>query len=99
MPPKKTIDKKAKKSPSKAVEKAPILSKGEASASKLEALVKAGFPGATVKINEEKPRTGCFEVSVNGATILSLTDMPRPFTKLKALVMEDVAKSVILACH
>lgn len=31
MPPKKTIDKKAKKSPSKAVEKAPILSKGEAS--------------------------------------------------------------------
>ncbi|KOO24566.1 selenoprotein h [Chrysochromulina tobinii] len=85
MPPKKTIDKKAKKSPSKAVEKAPILSNG--------------FPGATVKINEEKPRTGCFEVSVNGATILSLTDMPRPFTKLKALVMEDVAKSVILACH
>ena len=32
MPPKKTIDKKAKKSPSKAVEKATILSKGEASA-------------------------------------------------------------------
>jgi len=31
MPPKKTIDKKAKKSPSKAVEKAPILSNGEAS--------------------------------------------------------------------
>ena len=31
MPPKKTIDKKAKKSPSKAVEKATILSKGEAS--------------------------------------------------------------------
>ena len=31
MPQKKTIDKKAKKSPSKAVEKATILSKGEAS--------------------------------------------------------------------
>lgn len=31
MPPKKTIDKKAKKSPSKAVEQATILSKGEAS--------------------------------------------------------------------
>ena len=61
--------------------------------------MKAGFPGATVKINEEKPRTGCFEVTVNGATILSLTDMPRPVTKLKALVMEDVAKSVIMACH
>ena len=40
MPPKKTIDKKAKKSPSKAVEKAPILSKGEASSAEGGCVVK-----------------------------------------------------------
>ena len=51
-----------------------------------------------MKINEEKPRKGCFEVSVNGNAVLSLLDMPRPFTKLKALDMEDVAADVVKAC-
>jgi len=60
--------------------------------------VKAGFPGAVVKVNEEKPRKGCFEVSVGENTVLSLLDMPRPFTKLKALDMDDVAADVVKAC-
>lgn len=61
-------------------------------------MVKAGFPGAEIKINEEKPRKGCFEVSVNGETVVSLLDMPRPFAKLKALDMEEVASDVVKAC-
>ena len=60
--------------------------------------MKAGYPGATVVVNAEKPRKGCFEVSVNGSVQLSLLDMPRPFTKLKQLDMEDVAKDVVKAC-
>ena len=48
-------------------------------------------------INPEKPRKGCFEVRVGGKAVLSLLDMPRPFPKLKALVMEDVAETVVKA--
>lgn len=48
-----------------------------------------------IKINEEKPRKGCFEVRVNGEAAISLLDMPRPFTKLKALDMEEVAEQVL----
>ena len=56
------------------------------------------MPGTQIKINEEKPRKGCFEISVEGkGTVLSLLDMPRPFTKLKALDMEDVAAKVVKA--
>ena len=51
-----------------------------------------------MKVNEEKPRKGCFEVSVNGDVVLSLLDMPRPFTKLKALDMDEVASDVVKAC-
>ena len=104
--------------------------------------MKAGFPGAKVVVNEEKPRKGCFEVTwpklpsppwhtmlscvehsllllsffsvplalgvlsakfsvqvtVNGETTLSLLDMPRPFGKLKALDMDEVAADVIKKC-
>ena len=35
---------------------------------------------------------------VNGEPVLSLTDMPRPFTKLKALDMDEVAADVVKAC-
>ena len=51
----------------------------------------------TVTINPEKPRKGCFEVKVGDEIILSLLDMPRPFLKLKALEMEDVAKQCLKA--
>ena len=71
---------------------------GSVRARKLEALVKAELPSAKVTINAEKPRKGCFEVKVNGEVSLSLLDMPRPFTKLKALDMEEVAADVIKAC-
>ena len=66
-------------------------------AGKLENLLKA--EGLKVTINEEKPRKGAFVVKVSlGSTIINvveLLDMPRPFTKLKALEMENVAKDVI----
>ena len=48
-------------------------------------------------INPEKPRKGCFEGRVGDQVCLSLTDMPRPFLKLKALDMDEVAKNVIKA--
>lgn len=63
----------------------------------MDALVKAAVPGACVTINAEKPRKGCFEVKANGTTVVSLTDMPRPFTKLKALDMDEVAADVVKA--
>eukprot|EP00315_Gephyrocapsa_oceanica_P041416 CAMPEP_0185474512 /NCGR_PEP_ID=MMETSP1366-20130426/2060_1 /TAXON_ID=38817 /ORGANISM="Gephyrocapsa oceanica, Strain RCC1303" /LENGTH=117 /DNA_ID=CAMNT_0028081403 /DNA_START=83 /DNA_END=436 /DNA_ORIENTATION=+ len=66
-------------------------------AAKVDALVKAAVPGACVTINAEKPRKGCFEVKANGTTVVSLTDMPRPFTKLKALDMDEVAADVVKA--
>ena len=50
-----------------------------------------------VTINAEKPRKGCFEVRVSGKTVISLTDMPRPFVKLKALDMEALAGDVVKA--
>jgi len=55
------------------------------------------LPSASITVNPEKPRKGCFEVRVGDKAVLSLLDMPRPFTKLKALEMEDVAKDVVKA--
>ena len=52
-------------------------------------------PDATVAINADKPRKGAFELRARGKVLLSLLDMPRPFTKLKALDMDEVAKTVI----
>jgi len=50
-----------------------------------------------VEINPEKPRKGAFEIRVEGKDepVLSLLDMPRPFTKLKALDMDEVAADVL----
>jgi len=62
----------------------------------VDALVKAAVPGAKISINAEKPRKGCFEIRVDGAVVLSLTDMPRPFTKLKALDMDAVRCAITL---
>jgi len=54
------------------------------------------LPPPQVAINRTKPRKGCFEVTVSGSEepVLSLLDMPRPFSRLKALDMEDVVESV-----
>ena len=48
-----------------------------------------------MSINPEKPRKGCFEIRVGSKTVLSLLDMPRPFTKLKALDMDEVGAKVV----
>lgn len=49
-----------------------------------------------MNINPEKPRKGCFEVrGPGGKVFVSLLDMPRPFTKLKALDIEALAKEVV----
>ena len=42
-----------------------------------------------------QPRKGCFEVRIDGAIIVSLLDLPRPFTKLRALDLEQVAKDIV----
>ena len=43
-----------------------------------------------------RPRKGCFEVRLTtGTVVLSLTDMPRPFKKLKALDFDDVGTDVV----
>ena len=41
-----------------------------------------------------QPRKGCFEVRIDGDIIVSLLDLPRPFTKLRALDLEQVAKDI-----
>jgi len=62
-------------------------------------MIKASVPGTKISVNAEKPRKGCFEIRVNGKAVVSLTDMPRPFTKLKALDMEKVAADVVKALN
>ena len=59
--------------------------------------MKASVADAEVVTNAEKPCKGCFEVSVNGKAVLTLLDMPRPFTKLKALDMDAVVADTLKA--
>ncbi|EIE18635.1 hypothetical protein COCSUDRAFT_59944 [Coccomyxa subellipsoidea C-169] len=78
----------------------------EAWANKLEKALKEAVPDSVVVINPEKPRKGCFEVrdADSTKTYVSLlvrptlpaasTDMPRPFTKLKALDIEALAQEI-----
>jgi len=47
----------------------------------------------TVSINAERPRKGCFEVRVGDAVIASTGPEARPFPALKALDVDDVARS------
>ena len=58
--------------------------------------------GIVVEINKVKPRKGAFVVSakvgtIKPVTLLELIDMPRPFTKLKAVDFDVVATDVIKA--
>ena len=55
--------------------------------------------GLKVVINNEKPRKGAFVITVKGKKIIELLDMPRPFTKLKALDMDEVTEKVIKAAN
>lgn len=60
------------------------------------ALRKAGFTG-DVSVNSDKPRKGFFEVKANGAVIVSLPSMPRPFTKLREADIAGIASKVAAA--
>ena len=66
-------------------------------AAKVEKFVLAARSDVQVEINPDKPRKGCFEVRVGDTKVISLTDMPRPFKKLKDLDMEEVAQQVVAA--
>ena len=57
--------------------------------------------GVEVVVNAEKPRKGAFVLTIerNGerSTHLELLDMPRPFTKLKAVDFDAVAEELVKA--
>ena len=51
----------------------------------LSVAINPGYPGV-------RPRKGCFEVRIEGGdTVVSLTDMPRPFKKLKVRLFHRAA--------
>ena len=55
--------------------------------------------GVEIEINAEKPRKGAFVLTVEKdgerITHLELLDMPRPFTKLKAIDFDAVAEELV----
>lgn len=54
--------------------------------------------GVNVILNPEKPRRGCFEIreeGENGEKFISLLNMVRPFTAMKALDMDQVVADII----
>ena len=66
----------------------------------LKKAVLAAKPSAKVEIDEQKalkrsPDTGTFSVTVKGIVLASCVAMPRPFTAMKALDMDALAKQVI----
>ncbi len=54
-----------------------------------------------MQINATKPRKGAFVItstsSTGASTHVELLDMPRPFTKLKALNMDELADAIVAA--
>lgn len=61
----------------------------------LEKSLEGGFK---VVLNPEKPRRGCFEIreeDENGEKFISLLDMKRPFTAMKALDMDKVVSDIL----
>ncbi|XP_078181257.1 selenium binding protein [Carex rostrata] len=58
--------------------------------------LESGVPGISVTINPEKPRRGCFEIREEGGEIfVSLLNMPRPFTPMKKLDMDELIQDII----
>ncbi|XP_042420033.1 uncharacterized protein LOC122008384 [Zingiber officinale] len=52
--------------------------------------------GINVSINPDKPRRGCFEIREEGGQMfVSLLNMPRPFTPMKELDMDQVIKDIV----
>ena len=57
--------------------------------------LESAVTGITVVINPEKPRRGCFEIRQSGGEVfVSLLAMPRPFTKMKNLDMDQVVADI-----
>jgi hypothetical protein len=59
-------------------------------------------PGVAVEVDTQpkegkNPDRGSFVVVVNGKTVLELRAMPRPFTAMKGLDMDEVARKVLAA--
>ena len=66
----------------------------------LRKAILAAKPSASVTVDEQKalgraPDRGTFAVTVAGKSLVELPAMPRPFTAMKALDMDALAKQVI----
>ncbi|KAK9280009.1 hypothetical protein L1049_013694 [Liquidambar formosana] len=58
--------------------------------------LESGVSGITVLVNPDKPRRGCFEIREEGGEkFISLLDMKRPFSAMKALDMAQVISDII----
>jgi hypothetical protein len=54
--------------------------------------------GFTVTINAVKPRKGAFVITIEGqgkGPLVNLLDLPRPFTKLRNLDMDQVIADIL----
>uniref|UniRef100_A0A0E0J5I7 Selenoprotein H n=1 Tax=Oryza nivara TaxID=4536 RepID=A0A0E0J5I7_ORYNI len=64
-------------------------------AAKVKEDLESSVPGVSVVINPEKPRRGCLEIREEGGEVfISLLNMPRPFTAMKKLDMDEVIKDI-----
>ncbi|KQJ87185.1 selenoprotein H [Brachypodium distachyon] len=58
--------------------------------------LESAVPGLSVIINPEKPRRGCLEIREEGGEVfISLLNMPRPFTAMKKLDMDEVIQDIV----
>ncbi|KAJ3683959.1 hypothetical protein LUZ61_013123 [Rhynchospora tenuis] len=58
--------------------------------------LQSALPAISVSINPLKPRRGCFEIREEGGEIfISLLNMPRPFTPMKKLDMDELIQDII----
>lgn len=64
-------------------------------AQKVKEDLESSVPGVSVIINPQKPRRGCLEIREEGGEVfISLLNMPRPFTPMRKLDMDEVIKDI-----
>ena len=51
--------------------------------------------GLKAVVNAEKPRKGAFVVTIGGKKVIELLGMPRPFTKLREMDVEEVVRAAL----
>ena len=51
--------------------------------------------GLKAVVNAEKPRKGAFVVTIGGKKVIELLAMPRPFTKLREMDVEEVVRTAL----